>query len=166
MSLLIIKINVVDKTGPSRVIITSALLMAIFSPPLFIWLSSCNDYDCILPQSMFSILTAAFGSALPVTLCDAFPAEIRYTGIAFSYNAAQVVFGGTAPIIATELVVPGKPFLPGLYLSVVAIITVVATLVLPTVILFTRDSLLDVKGHIHRNSADSLEQEHLELRTI
>lgn len=33
-----------------------------------------------------------------------FPAEVRFTGFALSYNVAYAVFGGTAPAIASFLV--------------------------------------------------------------
>eukprot|EP00510_Aplanochytrium_minuta_P001300 CAMPEP_0184006406 /NCGR_PEP_ID=MMETSP0954-20121128/667_1 /TAXON_ID=627963 /ORGANISM="Aplanochytrium sp, Strain PBS07" /LENGTH=474 /DNA_ID=CAMNT_0026284935 /DNA_START=158 /DNA_END=1582 /DNA_ORIENTATION=- len=115
-----------DQIGAGRMIKSSSILIMALSPFLFGWLFSCDKYVCMVPQSMFAVLTAAFGSALPVTLCRAFPTKIRYSGLAFSYNAAQVLFGATAPVIATELAETTRYFLPGVYISLISVVSLIA----------------------------------------
>ena len=37
----------------------------------------------------------------PFIMVKAFPAEVRFTGISFSYNVAYAIFGGLTPITVT-----------------------------------------------------------------
>ena len=36
---------------------------------------------------------------LPCFLSEIFPTRVRYSGFAFSFNAANALFGGTAPFM-------------------------------------------------------------------
>jgi hypothetical protein len=44
----------------------------------------------------------------------AFPAEVRFTGISFSYNVAYAIFGGLTPIFVT-LIMKLTPLAPAYY---------------------------------------------------
>ena len=44
------------------------------------------------------------GGTLPTFLCELFPTRVRFSGFALSFNAANALFGGTAPLIATWLI--------------------------------------------------------------
>lgn len=41
--------------------------------------------------------------AVPYVMVRAFPAEVRFTGISFSYNLSYAIFGGLTPIAVTML---------------------------------------------------------------
>ena len=41
---------------------------------------------------------------LPCILSEIFPTKVRYSGFAFTFNSANALFGGTAPLIATWLI--------------------------------------------------------------
>lgn len=43
------------------------------------------------------------GGAVPYVMVRAFPAEVRFTGISFSYNLSYAIFGGLTPIAVTML---------------------------------------------------------------
>jgi uncharacterized membrane protein len=43
-----------------------------------------------------------------------FPAEVRFTGISFSYNVSYAIFGGLTPIVVTMLMVV-SPLAPAWY---------------------------------------------------
>ncbi|AJM78062.1 MFS transporter [Rathayibacter toxicus] len=64
------------------------------------------------------------GAALP----ELFPANVRYTGSAISYNMASVIGAAPAPTIAVALwqAADGSPVLVGLYLSGMALVTLIA----------------------------------------
>jgi MFS transporter, MHS family, proline/betaine transporter len=40
---------------------------------------------------------------LPATMAEAFPARVRVTALAFSYNLCWALLGGTAPLVVTTL---------------------------------------------------------------
>ena len=55
----------------------------------------------------------------------AFPAEVRFTGISFSYNVAYAIFGGLTPVFVT-LIMRLTPMAPAYYvlaLSVIGLLT-------------------------------------------
>jgi MFS family permease len=55
--------------------------------------------------------------------------RVRYTGFAFSFNAANALFGGTAPFVATLLIsLTGSKLAPAWYLVAAATVTLAAML--------------------------------------
>jgi MFS transporter, MHS family, proline/betaine transporter len=60
-----------------------------------------------------------------------FPVNIRFSGVAVSYNIANAAFGGTAPLLASLLVKQsGNPLAPGYMIMVMAGISLISTLAL------------------------------------
>ncbi|WP_419537268.1 MFS transporter [Endozoicomonas sp.] len=54
----------------------------------------------------------------PLLLSKVFPTSIRYSGVAFSYNACFAIFGGLTPLIAMALInTTGTLSAPGYYLA-------------------------------------------------
>lgn len=56
---------------------------------------------------VFIISSLTYGSVAiigPLLLSTAFPVAIRYSGIAFAYNACLAIFGGLTPVIAMTLI--------------------------------------------------------------
>jgi MFS family permease len=49
-------------------------------------------------------LPGIFATMVPLLVSHLFPAEIRLTGVALSYNLGHTIFGGLAPIIITWLI--------------------------------------------------------------
>lgn len=62
---------------------------------------------------------------IPLLITSLFPAKIRLTGVAMSYNIGFTIFGGLAPIIISSSIksgVGGIYTTPIIYLSAIAII--------------------------------------------
>ncbi|WBL20129.1 MFS transporter [Citricoccus sp. NR2] len=73
-----------------------------------------------------------FAFAMSVLLTEVFPTKVRYTASAVTYNLSYAIFGGTAPFVATWLIdATGLPYAPAIYLSVIAIGSFCAALLLP-----------------------------------
>jgi MHS family proline/betaine transporter-like MFS transporter len=65
-----------------------------------------------------------------LALSAIFPAPVRITAGALTYNVAQSVFGGTGPIIGVWLNdTTGGPYGYAVYLAVLALLTVVVSVV-------------------------------------
>lgn len=77
----------------------------------------------------FSLMGMTFGP-MGALLPELFPTNVRYTGSGVSYNVSSILGAAVAPFIAVWLwgVADGSPFLVGLYLAVMAVITLVALL--------------------------------------
>lgn len=72
---------------------------------------------------IFSIVTAAYISAAPAVLVELFTTNIRYTGMALSYNVAAVL-GGFTPMVESWLVSKtGESASVGAYIMVCAAIS-------------------------------------------
>jgi MHS family proline/betaine transporter-like MFS transporter len=80
----------------------------------------------------FIILGLSGGSAMSLSLtflARAFPAQLRYTGLATSYNIPIALFGGTALIILTYLSRFSLQY-PPLYPSFFCLLSIVVALML------------------------------------
>ncbi|RFA15193.1 MFS transporter [Subtercola boreus] len=75
----------------------------------------------------FTLMGLTFGPMASV-LPELFPANVRYTGSAISYNFASILGAAVAPFVAVALWADasGSPVLVGVYLAVMAAITLVA----------------------------------------
>ncbi|WP_368860320.1 MFS transporter, partial [Caballeronia sp. BR00000012568055] len=88
--------------------------------------------------AMIVVIQVAFGAlltmndgTLPCFLSEIFPTRVRYSGFAFCFNAANALFGGTAPLVATWLIgATGNKLAPAWYLvgaSLVALVAMIAS---------------------------------------
>jgi MFS family permease len=66
------------------------------------------------------------GALLP----ELFPTNVRYTGSGISYNVSSILGAAVAPFIAVALwsAGGGSPFWVGIYLSAMAVLTLIALL--------------------------------------
>ncbi|GAA3875176.1 MFS transporter [Leifsonia kafniensis] len=77
----------------------------------------------------FSLMGMTFGP-MGALLPELFPTNVRYTGSGISYNVSSILGAAVAPFIAVWLwgLADGSPFLVGLYLAIMGVITLVALL--------------------------------------
>lgn len=48
-------------------------------------------------------MAAGMNSGVPYLMVTCFPAQVRFTGVSFSYNLSYAIFGGITPIVITAL---------------------------------------------------------------
>ncbi|EAB8791401.1 MFS transporter, partial [Salmonella enterica subsp. enterica] len=53
--------------------------------------------------------------AVPFVMVNSYPAEIRFSGISFSYNLSYAIFGGLTPVVVT-LFLKWTPLAPAYYM--------------------------------------------------
>ncbi|MGN8129910.1 MFS transporter [Arthrobacter sp. RC1.1 241] len=75
----------------------------------------------------FSLMGLTFGP-MGALLPELFPTNVRYTGSAISYNFSSILGAAVAPFIAVALweFAKGSPVLVGVYLTVMAVLTLIA----------------------------------------
>jgi len=80
----------------------------------------------------FTLMGMTFGP-MGALLPELFPANVRYTGSGVSYNVSSILGAAVAPFVAVALwsMGGGSPFWVGVYLSAMAVITLIALLVGP-----------------------------------
>lgn len=107
-----------------------AILSTVTAYPIFYIYTT--HFNLAIIALLISAISAGYASGtIPCLLSDLFPTEVRYSGIAITYNIGFAVFGGLTPLIATTLIyLSGNVIAPVFYLLTTSILALVVTLFL------------------------------------
>jgi metabolite-proton symporter len=121
-----------DKIGRKKMYIIGAVVTAAWALPYFGLLNT---------KSSFLVFAAIFLSLIPhdmqygpqaALIAESFSTKLRYSGAGIGYQLASVFAGGPAPLLAVWLLHTFNSSLPiALYIIAGAVITVIATVMLP-----------------------------------
>lgn len=112
-----------DAVGRARMLVTSGALFAVLAVPAFALFGVSGLIGMTLLQLALGVLLTVNDGTLPAYLAELFPANVRYSGFAFSFNTANAVFGGTAPFAATSLIqASGSVLAPAWYLAAAGLV--------------------------------------------
>jgi MHS family proline/betaine transporter-like MFS transporter len=118
-----------DRVGRKSMLIGASILFAVLTVPLFKGLVGASFAMIVAIQVAFGALLTMNDGTLPCFLSEIFPTRVRYSGFAFCFNAANALFGGTAPLVATWLIgATGNKLAPAWYLVGAAGVALVAML--------------------------------------
>ena len=82
-------------------------------------------------QIGFALLIGLFDGVAPAAAAEAFPANVRCTGVGIAHNLTMALLGGTAPLVATYLIdKTDNEMIPPLYLMLAAAVSLIFTLTL------------------------------------
>lgn len=118
-----------DKWGRKTMLMTASFCFIVFTIPMFLVLSYYTNHFLmiILVQCTFGLFMAMNDGTISCYLSEIFPVEIRYSSFAFCFNSANALLGGTAPLVATQLIhSTGNTAAPGYYLVVIAVIAAIS----------------------------------------
>lgn len=90
-----------DRFGASKTFIVGSILLAC-SSWVFYHFAGAHPEQLFLLYGLVGLCVGVVG-AVPYVMVRAFPAEVRFTGISFSYNVSYAIFGGLTPIAVTML---------------------------------------------------------------
>ena len=110
---------IVDKVGASKTFIVGSILLAC-SSWLFYHLAGTHPEQLFLLYGLVGLCVGVVG-AVPYVMVRAFPAEVRFTGISFSYNVSYAIFGGLTPIAVTMLM-GVSPMAPAWYVMALSLL--------------------------------------------
>jgi len=123
-----------DRFGRKKMLLTACLGFVVMTIPAFAIMPLGLGW-AIVGTSILGALVAVIGTSNVPALVEMFPSSVRASGSAIGYTLAYVLFGGTAPFVATGLVAGfGTPLAPAFYLMGVAVVSAVV------VILFFRET--------------------------
>jgi MFS family permease len=121
-----------DRVGRRQMYIIGCVFVAIFTFAYFAML------DTRIPWVMFTAVALSFIPVMTMygpeaaLIAEAFPPRLRYSGASIGYQLASIIAGGPAPFIATWLFATFNSTFPiGIYVVVCAIISIIATALLP-----------------------------------
>ncbi|MFC3396730.1 MFS transporter [Brenneria rubrifaciens] len=102
----------VDRFGASKMFILGSSLLALCS--WFFYSTAASDLSLLFVGYGIVGLSVGVVGAVPYVMVRAFPAEVRFSGISFSYNVSYAIFGGLTPIFVT-LIMKVTPLAPAYY---------------------------------------------------
>jgi MHS family proline/betaine transporter-like MFS transporter len=118
-----------DRVGRKKMLVAASLVFIALTVPLFKALGSVEFVGIVGIQVLFGAMLTMNDGTLPCFLSEIFPTNVRYSGFAFTFNSANALFGGTAPLIATWLIsVTGSKLAPAWYLVAAAVVALIAML--------------------------------------
>jgi len=109
----------VDRLGAAIVLIFGSLLLAAVSW-IFFSLSATSPGWLFATYALAGLCVGVVG-VVPFIMVSAFPPEVRFTGISFSYNLSYAVFGGLTPVVIT-LIMKLTPMAPAYYVLALALL--------------------------------------------
>jgi len=111
-----------DRYGRKPMLLGAAALVAIIAVPILMLAGVGGFTTALIAQLMFLMVFFLITPPVTVSLAEMFPADVRVTAGAISYNLAFTIFGGTAPFVATALIsITGNKLAPGIYAVVIAV---------------------------------------------
>ena len=121
-----------DRIGRKPILIGTTVLAILTAYPAMSWLVSAASFDRLLIVELWlSFLYGCYNGAMVVFLSEVMPAQVRATGFSVAYSLATAIFGGSTPLIATWLIsITGNRAIPGVWMSLVALLGLLATLAL------------------------------------
>ncbi len=113
-----------SRIGNRRLAQASAVLMFIFSYPLYSLIGLNTIASIYIGQELLVLLMASYVCNMPVLLFELYPTQIRYTCIGIAINFTVALFGGTAPLLIHYLIkLTNMPAIPGLYLMLASLVS-------------------------------------------
>uniref|UniRef100_A0A7S4MWK3 Major facilitator superfamily (MFS) profile domain-containing protein n=1 Tax=Odontella aurita TaxID=265563 RepID=A0A7S4MWK3_9STRA len=114
-----------------RLMILSGIGLAISSPLLLRAIEGGNPVVAFFSQCSLGFFACVWNGSMLPWMVSSFPPSLRLTSVSIGYNAAVCVFGGFAPTFATILVDRYDAGATGLYLTVLAVLSIVGLLIAP-----------------------------------
>lgn len=118
-----------DKYGRKPVLMVSAVIIGLVTYPVFCLMLKGGYASPLIAQIIFGIALGSYMGPVAATLVELFPTNIRFTGLALSYNFSAALFGGTAPIVYLKLIsITGSIMSPVFYIIGFVILTLTTLL--------------------------------------
>jgi MFS family permease len=121
-----------DRFGRKRVYLIGSVATGIFGFVYFAMLNTAVPAWIFLGIVLSFVPHDLMYGPQAALIAECFTARLRYSGCSIGYQLASVIAGGPAPLIATALLAAfGSGYVIALYIFVCAVVSVVATALLP-----------------------------------
>ncbi|WP_206185986.1 MFS transporter [Sphingosinicella sp. BN140058] len=119
-----------DRVPPRFLLLGSSVLLLVGAPVAYQLLAG-GGANLMLVLSLLAIAVAGANGSFAYLIAGLFPARVRFSGVALSLNISFTLLSGLGPLAANALIqASGRPAAPGLIVSAVALIGLVASLFL------------------------------------
>jgi MFS family permease len=120
-----------DRLGRRRVYATGAILMGIVAFPFFLLLNTATFGFIILGTALIAIPHAMQYGPQASYIAEQFPTGLAYAGSGLGYQAASLIAGGPAPLLATWMLAAFGWQAIAVYIIACVVLTLVAVVLLP-----------------------------------
>lgn len=120
-----------DRLGRRRVYMAGAALMAIVAFPLFLLVDTGNPGLIILGLALVAVAHSMQYGPQASYIAESFPTRLGYAGSGLGYQAASLIAGGPAPLIAAALLPAFGWQSISIYIIACAVVTLIAAALLP-----------------------------------
>lgn len=114
-----------DRIGARTTLFGGALLLAVCTYVFYTTIK--GSPDLLLPLYALVGFSVGVVGAVPCVLVKAFPAQVRFSGLSFSYNLSYAIFGGLTPVVVA-LMLKNNPLAPAYYVIAVCVIGMITAL--------------------------------------
>jgi len=121
-----------DKVGRRPLLLLFSTIALLTPYPVLLWLASAPSFARLLAAALWlSMIFGSYNGSMVVFLTEIMPADVRVSGFSFSYSLATGIFGGFTPAVSTWLIhATGNAAMPGAWMALAGLMSLVATLVL------------------------------------
>lgn len=124
-----------DRIGRKPVMLAGAITGMVLIFPIFHLLTMGSPWALLLGLALANpVIHAMMGGPLSAWLGEKFAADIRYSGMAVTFQVGSTISAGFAPLVATWLLMRGggaDPTMVGLFFIALCVISIVAILFAP-----------------------------------
>ncbi|MBJ6762243.1 MFS transporter [Myxococcaceae bacterium JPH2] len=103
-----------DRFGAGRALGVGCLALLVTTYAFYLGVAS--QPERIVPLYALVGFCVGVVGVVPTVMVRAFPAEVRFSGLSFSYNVAYAIFGGLTPLVVT-LLMKADPRAPAHYVA-------------------------------------------------
>lgn len=110
---------IADRHGAGRTLVAWSALLGIAFWMFYTQVQHSADW--LYPLYALVGFSAGVTALVPSIAVSAFPAQVRFSGLSFSYNVAYAICGGATPVLLT-LLLRDHPLVPAQYLAAMAVV--------------------------------------------
>lgn len=148
-----------DRIGRRPVMLAGATAGMVLIFPIFHLLASGSNWGLLLGLCLANpVIHAMMGGPISAWLGEKFAADIRYSGMAVTFQVGSTISAGFAPLIATWLLMRSggsDPTMVGLFFIALCVISILAILLAPESFQKTLAVTTDPAGEAEPGGAES-----------
>ncbi|MGA5900364.1 MFS transporter [Streptomyces venetus] len=115
-----------DRIGRKPVLAGSAIAMALVSYPMFRLIITGDFGLACVGTVVLAIAFSGHAAVVHTMLAEMFPTSVRYSAYSIGFSVSTIIFGGSAPLVMTELIEStGSNLVPAFASIITALITLV-----------------------------------------
>lgn len=122
--------NLADRIGHSYSMITSSLVLLIYSYLFFLLLQQESIILIVIAEFLLLAFSQGYVAPLNAFVSSLFPVSVRYSGTSIGYCVGMALFGGTTPYISSMLIkYTHNSIAPSFYLMFICLLGLFSVLI-------------------------------------